>query len=93
MVLCAGFVSNGCLATDLPSETLEAGSVTNMTLLHQTNMNWAALPFALLLAGIMNTNKFAATNDGTLKVFLQPTAARGFYSVSFRVPGANTGTP
>ena len=72
---------------------LDAGNVTNMTLPYRNNMSWAALPFPLSQTGVANTNKFTATSDGMLKVFLKQKADKGFYYVSFRVPGANTGTP
>ena len=32
-------------------------------------------------------------SNGTLNLYLEEKAAKGFYYVSFRVPGANTGTP
>ena len=54
---------------------------------------WSALPFSLSQTGTINTNKFTATTNGTLHLFLEEKAAKGFYYVSFRVPGANTGTP
>ena len=56
-------------------------------------MSWAALPFALSQGGAISTNKITATSNGTLNLYLQEKAIKGFYYVSFRVPGANTGTP
>jgi hypothetical protein len=44
-------------------------------------------------AGVINTNKFTASTNGTLDVYLREKSAKGFYYVSFRVPGANSGTP
>jgi len=67
--------------------------VTNWNTPYLTNMSWAAMPFALSQTGAINTNKFTATGNGTLNLYLEEKAARGFYYVSFRVPGANTGTP
>jgi protocatechuate 3,4-dioxygenase beta subunit len=67
-------------------------SLTNWTS-YLTNMSWAALPFSLAQAGAINTNKFTATSNGTLNLYLEEKAAKGFYYVSFRVPNANTGTP
>jgi len=72
---------------------LDAGSVTNINLPYRTNMSWAALPFSLSQTGAINTNKFTASSNGTLNIYLEEKAAKGFYYVSFRVPGANTGTP
>ena len=72
---------------------LDAGSVTNINLPYRTNMGWAALPFSLSQNGSINTNRFTATANGTLNLYLRERAARGFYYVSFRVPGANKGTP
>ena len=72
---------------------LSAGSVTNINLPYRTNMGWAALPFALSQGGKVNTNRITATANGTLNLYLEAKAAKGFYYVSFRVPGANKGTP
>jgi protocatechuate 3,4-dioxygenase beta subunit len=72
---------------------LDAGSVTNINLPYRTNMSWAALPFSLSPAGTINTNKFTAPTNGTLRLYVEEKAAKGFYYVAFRVPGANTGTP
>ncbi len=57
------------------------------------DLAWSALPFAFSQTGAISANKFTATSDGTLDVYLAANAAKGFYYVSFRVPGANTGTP
>ena len=67
--------------------------MTNINLPYRTNMSWAALPFSLSQTGAINTNKFTASTNGTLNIYLEEKAAKGFYYVSFRVPGANTGTP
>ena len=64
-----------------------------MTLPYRTNMTWAALPFSLTQTGAINTNKFTPSADGTVQLYLQAKSTKGFYYVSFRVPGANTGTP
>jgi len=72
---------------------LDAGSVTNINLPHRTNMGWAALPFALAQTGRINTNRITAKTNGTLNLYFEKKAAKGFYYVSFRVPGANKGTP
>ena len=52
-----------------------------------------ALPFALTATGTIDRNKHTATGDGSLSFYVEQKAARGFYSVSFRVPGANVGVP
>jgi hypothetical protein len=57
------------------------------------NLSWTALPFGLTETGAIDRNIFTATSDGTLNLFVEARSARGFYTVSFRVPGANTGTP
>jgi protocatechuate 3,4-dioxygenase beta subunit len=57
------------------------------------DLSWAALPFSLSQFGAVDTNKVTATANGTMTLFLQERAAKGFYQVAFRVPGANTGTP
>ena len=72
---------------------LDAGSVTNINLPFRTNMGWAALPFALSQTGKVSTNRITAKTNGALSVYLEAKAAKGFYYVSFRVPGANKGTP
>jgi len=54
---------------------------------------WAALPFSLTQTGMIGRNKYTATADATLDLYLERESAKGFYYVSFRVPGANTGTP
>jgi len=56
-------------------------------------LTWSALPFSLSQAGAINTNKLTAVADGTLDLYVEEKAAKGFYYVAFRVPGANTGTP
>jgi protocatechuate 3,4-dioxygenase beta subunit len=54
---------------------------------------WSALPFSLAQTGAINTNKFTAGSNGTLDLYVEQKSAKGFYYVSFRIPGANTGTP
>jgi len=56
-------------------------------------MGWGALPFALTQTGTINTNEFTASTNGTLNLYLKEKSIYGFYLVSFRVPGENTGTP
>lgn len=68
-------------------------NITNWNSQYLTNMSWAALPFSLSQAGVVNTNKFTAPTNGTLNLYLEEKAVKGFYYVSFRLPGANTGTP
>ena len=68
-------------------------SITNWDATSLADMSWAALPFSLSQTGAINANKFTATSDGTLDLYLEEKAVKGFYYVSFRLPGANTGTP
>jgi protocatechuate 3,4-dioxygenase beta subunit len=68
-------------------------TLTNWTQPFLTNMGFAALPFALSDTGTINTNRFTSTTDGALSLFVEQKSAKGFYYVSFRVPGANKGTP
>ncbi|MBI3416905.1 MAG: hypothetical protein HY043_16565 [Verrucomicrobia bacterium] len=56
-------------------------------------LSWSALPFSLTQTGAIDRNIFTATSDGALDLFVDQKAFKGFYYVSFRVPGANTGTP
>ena len=57
------------------------------------DLGWKALPFSLTQTGTIDRNKQTATSDGSLSFYVEQKAAKGFYCVSFRVPGANTGTP
>jgi protocatechuate 3,4-dioxygenase beta subunit len=54
---------------------------------------WGALPFSLSETATIDRNIHTATSDGTLDLYVEQKAVKGFYYVSFRVPGANTGTP
>jgi len=56
-------------------------------------LSWAALPFSLSQTGTIDRNEYSAAADGTVELYVERKAAKGFYFVSFRVPGANTGTP
>jgi protocatechuate 3,4-dioxygenase beta subunit len=56
-------------------------------------VSWAALPFSLSQQGSVNTNWFTASSNSTLNVYVDQKAAKGFYYVSYRVPGSNTGSP
>src|SRR5947207_719296 len=53
-------------------------NLTNWGSSYLTNMSWAALPFSLSQNGGINTNKFTASSNGTLNVYLQEKAAKGF---------------
>jgi len=57
------------------------------------DLGWAALPFSLGQTGTIDRNIHTATSDGTLDLYLEAKSAKGFYYVTFRVPGANKGTP
>jgi protocatechuate 3,4-dioxygenase beta subunit len=54
---------------------------------------WGALPFALSPLGRIETNRYTATAEGSLSLYVEAKAFKGAYRVTFRVPGANTGTP
>jgi protocatechuate 3,4-dioxygenase, beta subunit len=56
-------------------------------------LGWGALGFSLTQTGAIDRNKYTATSDGTLNLFVEAKAIKNFYLVTFRVPGANTGTP
>lgn len=57
------------------------------------DLDWKSLPFSMSENGSIDRNKHTATTDGSLSVYVDRKADRGFYKVTFRVPGANTGTP
>ncbi|MEQ2008260.1 MAG: hypothetical protein ABMA26_15810 [Limisphaerales bacterium] len=57
------------------------------------SLKWGALPFSLSAAGTIDRSKQTAASDGTLNLYVEAKSTKGFYFVSFRVPGANTGTP
>lgn len=57
------------------------------------DMEWKALPFSLDHTGAPDRHKHVATAEGSLSFYVDAPAERGFYKVSFRPPGANTGTP
>jgi len=56
-------------------------------------LEWRALPFSISETGAIDRHKHTATADGSLNFYVEARAVKGFYAVSFRVPGANTGTP
>ena len=57
------------------------------------DLAWGALPFSLTQTGTSDRNIYTSTSDGTVSFYVEAKSAKGFYYVSFRVPGANTGTP
>jgi len=57
------------------------------------DLSWRALPFSLSQTGSIDRNKYTATADGSVDLYVEQKAEKGFYCVAFRVPGANTGTP
>ena len=57
------------------------------------DMSWRALPFSLTQMGAFDRNRYTATTNGTLSIYIEEKAIKDFYKVSFRVPGANIGTP
>jgi hypothetical protein len=54
---------------------------------------WAALPFSLTQTGSIDHNEFTVTGDGTLNLYVEEKARKGFYFVAFRVPGATLELP
>jgi len=56
-------------------------------------LSWSALPFSLTQTGAIDRNIYTAPSSGTLNLYVERKAAKDFYYVSFRMPGANTGTP
>lgn len=56
-------------------------------------LGWAATPFSLTQTGAIDRHKHTTSTNGTLNLFVDAKALKGFYLVAFRVPGANTGTP
>ena len=57
------------------------------------NLGWKALPFSLSQTGALDRSIQTVTSDGKIQLYLEQKSAKGFYYVSFRVPGANTGSP
>jgi hypothetical protein len=57
------------------------------------DLAWRALPYSLTQIGTIDRNRSTVSSDGTLNIYVDEKAAKDFYLVSFRVPGANTGTP
>ena len=57
------------------------------------NLGWTALPFSMNQTGAVDRTIHTSTAAGSLELYVEAKAVKGFYYVSFRVPGANTGTP
>ncbi|MBN9691612.1 MAG: hypothetical protein J0M24_15345 [Verrucomicrobia bacterium] len=57
------------------------------------DLGWKALPFALTESGTLDRNIHTAASEGSLDLYVAAAATKGFFYVSYRVPGANTGTP
>jgi hypothetical protein len=57
------------------------------------DLEWRALPFAITPTGAIDRHKHTAATAGSLSFYVEARAVKGFYRVSFRPPGANTGTP
>lgn len=57
------------------------------------DLAWRALPFSLTQTGPIDRNRYTATANGLLSIYVEEQAVKDFYKVSFRVPGANIGTP
>jgi len=52
-----------------------------------------AVPFSLTQTGAIDRHRHTATNDGSLDLYVEAKAVKGLYTATFRVPGANVGTP
>lgn len=57
------------------------------------DLGWKALPFSIGQSTAVDRNKHTVSADGSLTLYVDVAATRGFYQVTYRVPGANTGTP
>lgn len=57
------------------------------------SLAWSARPFSLSQTGSIDRNIYTATAEGSLDIYLDAAAVKGFYYVSFREPNANVGTP
>ena len=57
------------------------------------DLEWRALPFAISQTGSIDRHKHTATSEGELSFYVEAKATKGFYQISFRPSGANTGTP
>jgi protocatechuate 3,4-dioxygenase beta subunit len=57
------------------------------------DLEWKALPFSITQTGSIDRHKHTATSEGSLSFYVEQKAFKGFYKVTFRPPGANTGTP
>jgi protocatechuate 3,4-dioxygenase beta subunit len=62
----------------------------NLTL---ADLEWRSLPFSISQTAAIDRHKHTATSEGALSFYVEAKAVKGFYKVSFRPPGANTGTP
>ena len=53
------------------------------------------IPFSLTQTGVVGNHKYTATSAGDLSFYVPVLESdpRRFYSVAYRIPGANTGTP
>ena len=57
------------------------------------DLEWKALPFSITQTGTIDRHKHTATAADPLDFYVETAADYGFYKVSFRVLGANVGTP
>lgn len=57
------------------------------------DLEWKCVPFSLSQTGSIDRNQYTATAEGTLDIYVTASASKGFYKISFRVPGENIGTP
>lgn len=57
------------------------------------DLEWKAAPFSIDSSTASDRNKHTVESEQSLSLYVDLPPERGFYKVSFRVPGANTGTP
>ena len=57
------------------------------------NLGWKILPFSLTQGGAIDHNQHTSASDGIVSFYLEEKTPKGFYFVSYRVPGSNKGTP
>lgn len=55
--------------------------------------SWRALPYSLTQMGAIDRNRYTATANGVITIYVEERSVRDFYKVTFRVPGANPGNP
>jgi hypothetical protein len=69
---------------------LGSGS-TNLDSSYLTNMSWVRCRLRCRRTGALNTNKFTASSNGTLSLYLKEKAVKGFYYICFGRAGCEYG--